>query len=71
MTSLVHRAFADTDGRIRSGWKVLGFVFLYCDGRTPLLTRWPFPGGRVSIATYNDDFLLLRQLQEGVTPAGT
>lgn len=42
----------------------LGFVFLYCDGRTPLLTRWPFPGGRVSIATYNDDFLLLRQLQE-------
>lgn len=42
----------------------LGFIFLYCDGRTPLLSRWPFPGGRVSIATYNDDFLLLRQLQE-------
>ncbi len=40
------------------------FVYLYCDGRTPLLARWPFPGGRVSIATYNDDFLLLRQLQE-------
>jgi len=42
----------------------LGFIYLYCDGRTPLLTRWPFSGGRVSIATYNDDFLLLRQLQE-------
>jgi transcriptional regulator NrdR family protein len=42
----------------------LGFIYLYCDGRTPLLSRWPFPGGRVSIATYNDDFLLLRQLQE-------
>jgi hypothetical protein len=42
----------------------LAFIYLYCDGRTPLLSRWPFPGGRVSIATYNDDFLLLRQLQE-------
>ena len=42
----------------------LGFIYLYCDGRTPLLSRWPFPEGRVSIATYNDDFLLLRQLQE-------
>jgi hypothetical protein len=42
----------------------LGLIYLYCDGRTPLLTRWPFIGGRVSIATYNDDFLLLRQLQE-------
>ena len=41
----------------------LAFIYLYCDGRTPLLARWPF-GGRVSIATYNDDFLLLRQLQE-------
>jgi transcriptional regulator NrdR family protein len=46
----------------------LGFVYLYCDGRTPLLARWPFPGGRVSIATYNDDFLLLRQLQEMSLP---
>jgi hypothetical protein len=42
----------------------LSFIYLYCDGRTPLLARWPFIGGRVSIATYNDDFLLLRQLQE-------
>jgi transcriptional regulator NrdR family protein len=42
----------------------LAFIYLYCDGRTPLLSRWPFPDGRVSIATYNDDFLLLRQLQE-------
>ena len=42
----------------------LSFVYLYCDGRTPLLSSWPFPAGRVSIATYNDDFLLLRQLQE-------
>ena len=42
----------------------LAMVYLYCDGRTPLLARWPFPAGRVSIATYNDDFLLLRLLQE-------
>lgn len=42
----------------------LAQVFLYCDGRTPLLTAWPFGGARVSLATYNDDFLLLRQLQE-------
>ncbi len=42
----------------------LADVYLYCDGRTPLLANWPFAGLRVSIATYNDDFLLLRQLQE-------
>ncbi|MBA2481647.1 MAG: hypothetical protein H0V44_13360 [Planctomycetes bacterium] len=42
----------------------LAHVYLYCDGRTPLLSSWPFIGHRVSIATYNDDFLLLRQLQE-------
>lgn len=41
----------------------LAFVYLYCDGRTPLLAEWPFSGSRVSIATYNDDFLLLRDLQ--------
>lgn len=40
------------------------FVYLYCDGRTPLLEHWPFVGQRVSIATYADDFLLLRRLQE-------
>ena len=38
-------------------------VFLYCDGRTPLLAEWPFTGAPVSIATFNDDFLLLRDLQ--------
>jgi hypothetical protein len=42
----------------------LAFVHLYCDGRTPLLEQWPFVGRRVSIATYADDFLLLRRLQE-------
>ncbi|MBA3687154.1 MAG: hypothetical protein H0W72_18185, partial [Planctomycetes bacterium] len=42
----------------------LAFVHLYCDGRTPLLDNWPFIGSRVSIATYADDFLLLRRLQE-------
>jgi hypothetical protein len=41
-----------------------GFVYLYCDGRTPLLDHWPFVGKQVSIATYADDFLLLRRLQE-------
>lgn len=40
------------------------FVHLYCDGRTPLLESWPFVGRRVSIATYADDFLVLRRLQE-------
>ena len=42
----------------------ISHVHLYCDGRTPLLQEWPFHGHRVSLATYNDDFLLLRQLQE-------
>lgn len=40
------------------------FVHLYCDGRTPLLDDWPFIGKQVSIATYADDFLILRRLQE-------
>ncbi|MEK7416003.1 MAG: hypothetical protein AAB263_22085, partial [Planctomycetota bacterium] len=39
-------------------------VYLYCDGRTPLLEAWPFPGLRIGLATYNDDFLLSRQLAE-------
>ncbi len=43
-------------------------VFLACDGRTPLLSEWPFPAGAtrlpVSVATFHDDFLLLRRLQE-------
>lgn len=39
----------------------LAQVFLYCDGRTPLLARWPFPAGRVGLAIYNDDFLLAQQ----------
>jgi hypothetical protein len=42
----------------------LAFVHLYCDGRTPLLEHWPFSSRRISIATYSDDFLLLRRLQE-------
>lgn len=37
--------------------------FLYCDGRTPLLDEWPFTNTRISIATYAQDFLILRQLQ--------
>lgn len=39
-------------------------VYLYCDGRTPLLDRWPFTSKRISLATYAQDFLILRQLQE-------
>ena len=43
-------------------------VFLACDGRTPLLTEWPFPAEAtrhpVSVATFHDDFLILRRLQE-------
>ncbi len=46
----------------------LATVYLYCDGRTPLLADWPFTGTRVSVATYNDDFLLLRELQERRLP---
>ncbi len=45
-----------------------GWVHLYCDGRTSLLDNWPFAGRRVSIATWQDDFLLLRQLQERGLP---
>ncbi len=37
--------------------------FLYCDGRTPLLARWPFPAG-VGLATYQEDFLLQQRLTE-------
>lgn len=43
-------------------------VLLYCDGRTPLLERWPFAGGQVGLALYNDDFLLARQLAERGLP---
>lgn len=43
-------------------------VLLYCDGRTPLLDCWPFAGGRVGLALYNDDFLLARQLAEQGLP---
>jgi transcriptional regulator NrdR family protein len=38
--------------------------YLYCDGRTPLLDEWPFRSKQISIATYAEDFLLLRRLQE-------
>ncbi len=43
-------------------------VLLYCDGRTPLLERWPFADGQVGLAIYNDDFLLARQLAERGLP---
>ena len=43
-------------------------VLLYCDGRTPLLERWPFAGSQVGLAIYNDDFLLARQLTERNLP---
>ncbi len=43
-------------------------VLLYCDGRTPLLERWPFAGSQIGLATYNDDFLLARQLTERGLP---
>lgn len=39
-------------------------VFLYCDGRTPLLDDWPFKTHSISLATYAQDFLILRRLQE-------
>ena len=39
-------------------------VYLYCDGRTPLLDSWPFKNKRISLATYAEDFLLLGRLQE-------
>jgi transcriptional regulator NrdR family protein len=39
-------------------------VFLYCDGRTPLLDAWPFRHKSISLATYAQDFLILRRLQE-------
>ena len=42
----------------------LAEVYLYCDGRTPLLDAWPFRSKRISIASYAEDFLLLRRLQE-------
>jgi transcriptional regulator NrdR family protein len=43
---------------------MLADVNLYCDGRTPLLEQWPFQGKTVSLATYAQDFLILRRLQE-------
>lgn len=39
-------------------------VYLYCDGRTPLLDAWPFTHKGISLATYAQDFLILRRLQE-------
>jgi transcriptional regulator NrdR family protein len=42
----------------------LAEIHLYCDGRTPLLDRWPFTGGRIGLASYAQDFLILRRLQE-------
>ena len=48
-------------------------VYLACDGRTPLLSEWPFPAptanskrtrNPVSIAVAYDDFLIMRQVQE-------
>jgi hypothetical protein len=46
----------------------LAQVHLYCDGRTPLIERWPFAGSRVGLATYNDDFLLARTMSERQLP---
>jgi hypothetical protein len=42
----------------------LAAVYLYCDGRTPLLDQWPLTNKKVGIATYTDDFLLQARLQE-------
>jgi hypothetical protein len=39
-------------------------LYLYCDGRTPLLDAWPLTCKRIGIATYADDFLLQGRLQE-------
>ena len=46
-------------------------VFLACDGRTPLLSDWPFPApprdsnrNAVSIAVAHDDYLVMRQVQD-------
>lgn len=47
-------------------------VYLYCDGRTPLLSAWPFAtgaGAAVGLATFQDDFLLLHRLQELGVPS--
>ena len=42
----------------------LANVYLYCDGRTPLLDKWPLKNKRIGLATYTDDFLLQGRLQE-------
>ena len=47
-----------------SGLARMAQVHLYCDGRTPLLSAWPFAGEKVGLATYHDDFLLLRRLHD-------
>ena len=39
-------------------------IYLYCDGRTPLLDQWPLQSKRIGLATYEDDFLLQGRLQE-------
>ncbi len=38
-------------------------IYLYCDGRTPLLEAWPFHSRHISLATYHQDFLILQALQ--------
>ncbi len=47
-----------------AGLARMATVHLYCDGRTPLLSAWPFAGARVGLATYHDDFLLIRRMQD-------
>jgi hypothetical protein len=39
-------------------------VYLYCDGRTPLLDHWPFTHRGIGLATYAQDFIILRSLQQ-------
>jgi hypothetical protein len=46
----------------------LATVYLYCDGRTPLVTDWPLAGARVGLATYHEDYLLIRRLQDQGIP---
>lgn len=43
-------------------------VHLWCDGRTSLISAWPFAGNRLGLATFHDDFLLQRQMQERGLP---
>ena len=44
-------------------------VYLYCDGRTPLIDRWPFKhGSAIGLATYSVDFLLQNALEKQGIP---